>query len=321
MSQIAEGVYEYEAGIYGIDSHYEADGRAAVYLVVDSGRVAMIDTAHNGAVKPVLEAMKKLGLSPDLVDYICLTHVHLDHAGGAGTFMRTFENAKLVVHARGARHMAAPDQLMEGVRAVYGAEETQRLYGELVPVSAERIVTPEDGQCLKLGGRRIVCLDTPGHARHHLAYFDETAGAVFSGDIFGMSYPELDRLDEGGRQGVIPTTSPVQFDPEGMIASMDRILALHPGRLFPTHFGEVRNPSQIAEDLKRQIGEYVRVAEESRGDIDRIRGGLTKVFEEEARAQSWPQPWHNVREFFAREIEMNAQGLKVWYVNKSKKRS
>ena len=318
MVQISKNVYEYGDGIYAIDSEYEEARRAAVYFIVESGRVAMIDTVHNGSLGPTLDAMKLLGLGESQVDYICLTHVHLDHAGGAGTYMERFPNAKLVVHARGARHMASPGQLMEGVRSVYGAEEAKRLYGELVPVDEKRIVTPEDGQKLELGNREIVCLDTPGHARHHLSYYDERTKAAFTGDVFGMSYPEL---DAGEHQGVIPTSSPVQFEPEAMIASIDRILALGVTRLFPTHFGEIHHPQEIAADLKRQIAAYVRVAETSGGDIDRIRSGLIRVFENESEVQNWPQEWHDVKEKFAREIEMNAQGLKVWYDRKSRGKS
>lgn len=318
MVQISKNVYEYGDGIYAVDSEYEEDMRAAVYFVVDSGRVAMIDTVHNGSLGPTLDAMKLLGLGEDQVDYICLTHVHLDHAGGAGTYMERFPNAKLVVHTRGAKHMISPEQLMEGVRAVYGADEAERLYGKLIPVDEKRIVTPEDGQKLTHGGREIVCLDTPGHARHHLTYYDERTKAAFTGDVFGMTYPEL---SAGTHQGVIPTSSPVQFEPEAMIASMDRILALGVTRLFPTHFGEMQSPAQIAADLKRQIAAYVRVAETSGGDIERIRGSLTKVFANEAETQNWPQEWRDVREKFAREIEMNAQGLKVWYDRKSRGKS
>lgn len=303
-------IYDYQNGIYAVDSGYEGVELAAVYLIVDDGHVAVVDTAHNAALEPTLEAMKQLGLSSDRVDYVCLTHVHLDHAGGAGRFMREFPNAKLVVHARGAKHMIDPEKLMAGVREVYGPEETERMYGELVPVPKDRVITPEDGQELQLGSRTIVCMDTPGHAKHHLAFYDTKAGAVFTGDVFGMCYSGL---RNGNRIGIVATTSPVQFDPEAMHKSIDRITALHPKAIYPTHFGEIKNVEEIAADLHRQIDAHVKIAEEAKGNIDVIREKLKALLLDESRLQGWNITQEESDRLFRMVIDLNAQGLQVWY--------
>ncbi len=308
-------VFDYGNDIYAVDAEFEREGFAAVYVLKSDDGIAIIDTAHGGSLPLVLRALEGFGVSPGDVKFVFLTHVHLDHAGGAGAYMERFGNAKLVVHERGARHMIDPSKLFEGACAVYGAEETARMYGTLVPVSPERIVTPADGARICLGKRTIVCLDTPGHARHHLTYFVEDARAAFTGDVFGMSYGEFTSRD---RQGIVPSTSPVQFDPAEMHRSIDRIMALAPARIFPAHFGDVRDPATAAEDMHRMIDWHERAALEASGEIDVIREGLAKGFEEECRIQRWPLAAEEVRTALAPVIEMNAQGLAVWHAKRGK---
>ncbi|MDL2264413.1 MBL fold metallo-hydrolase [Synergistaceae bacterium OttesenSCG-928-I11] len=308
-------VFDYGNEIYAVDAEFGREGFAAVYVLKSDDGAAIIDTAHRGSLPIVLRALPGFGVSSEDIKLVCLTHVHLDHAGGAGVYMERFENARLVVHERGARHMIDPTKLLEGARAVYGAEETARMYGALVPVSPERILTPADGERLRLGERTIVCLDTPGHARHHLAYFVEDARVAFTGDVFGMNYGELASCD---RQGIVPSTSPVQFDPVEMHRSIDRIMALLPARIFPAHFGEVRNPALAAEDMHRMIDWHGRVAVDADGEIDAVREQLVKHFEDECRIQRWPFRSDKVRALLAPVIEMNAQGLVVWHGKQGK---
>lgn len=303
-------VFDYGNEIYAVDAEFMRARFAAVYVLKSGGGAAIIDTAHRGSLPVVLRELEGFGLSPGDVKLVFLTHVHLDHAGGAGAYMERFENARLVVHKRGARHMTDPSKLLDGARAVYGAEETARMYGSLVPVDPERIVTPADGERVCLGERAIVCLDTPGHARHHLAYFVEDARAVFTGDVFGMN---LGELASSGRQGIVPSTSPVQFDPAEVHRSIDRIMTLAPARIFPAHFGDVRDPATAAEDMHRMIDWHARAAVAANGEIDAIREGLAKGFEDECRIQRWPFAAGEVRTVLAAVIKMNAKGLAVWH--------
>jgi glyoxylase-like metal-dependent hydrolase (beta-lactamase superfamily II) len=306
---------DYKDGIYCVDAQYEGEGVAAVYIVRGGGRAAIVDTGANSSFSLVKRAMNDLGVAPGDVDYVFLTHVHLDHAGGAGLYMRNLPAAKLVVHERGARHMVNPERLMSGTREIYGAAVAERLYGDIIPVPEDRVIAPSDGETILVGDRPFVCLETPGHALHHIAYHDPSAGAVFTGDAFGMSYLELTR---GDRRCVIPTTSPVQFDPRAMRESIDRIAALRPKRLYLTHFGELTDADGAAFVLRRQIDAYERIANDCDGDIGKIRAGIARIFEEETAAQNNPLSPSDSRRVTGRALELNAQGVALWFAKQAK---
>jgi glyoxylase-like metal-dependent hydrolase (beta-lactamase superfamily II) len=152
--------------------------------------------------------------------------VHLDHAGGAGLLMRELPRATLVVHPRGARHMIQPTALYQGALAVYGQEEMDRSYGRLVGIEADRVTTTHDGMVLELAGRPLRFADTPGHARHHHCIWDAATRGWFTGDTFGLSYREFD--DDEGRPWIFPTSTPVQFDPPALRASIERLVSFGP---------------------------------------------------------------------------------------------
>ena len=303
----------YEHGIHALDAGYIRPLLAAIHLIVENGRVAVVDTANNAALPRVLAALQTLSLSPANVDFVFLTHVHLDHAGGAGALMRAFPEARLVVHPRGARHMADPVKLFAAVQQVYGAEEAHRLYGDPLPVAEDRILVAENGYSFDLGGRTLVCLDTPGHARHHLCLLDTRSGCLFTGDIFGLSFREL---DVDGRPSIIPTSSPTQFEPEVMHASVDRILAHQPPAVYLTHFAEIRDVARLGGDLHRLIDAHVALAERERDSGPereaRVLGGLWALMEAEAARQGWRLPAAQWRKVLGMDIEINAQGLDYW---------
>ncbi|HEX5305969.1 MAG TPA: MBL fold metallo-hydrolase, partial [Dyella sp.] len=185
-----------EHGIHTIDTGFVRQQFDAAYLVVEGDRAAFIDCGTNYAVPRMLAALDAAGLTPEHVDWLILTHVHLDHAGGAGELIAQLPNAKLVVHSRGARHMIDPSQLWAGASAVYGEAVMDETYGRLRPIPAERVVEAPDGHVVHLAGRPLLCIDTPGHARHHITIYDERANVCFTGDTFGLSYRELD-TDKG----------------------------------------------------------------------------------------------------------------------------
>ena len=303
----------YDHGIYALDSGYIRPQLTAIHLIVEGGQVAIVDTASNAALPRVLAALRALNLSPAQVAYVVLTHIHLDHAGGAGAMMQAFPEARLVVHPRGVAHMADPRKLFAAVQAVYGAAEAERLYGALLPVSADRIVAAGDGYRFELAGRPLVCVETPGHARHHLCLWDARSSSLFTGDIFGLSFREL---DVAGRPSVIPTTTPTQFDPAAMHASVDRILEYQPPALYLTHFAQVTDAPRLGSDLHRLIDAHVAVAERERAAGPergaRILAGLWALMDAEAARQGWPLSAEQRRAVLAMDIELNAQGLDYW---------
>lgn len=313
-------VISYGNGIHAIDSGYVRPRMAAVHLLVENGRAALIDTGTNSSLDVVSAALEGLELTNESVQYVCLTHVHLDHAGGAGAMMRAFPAAQLVVHPRGARHMIDPSRLVEGATAVYGADEMDRLYGEILPVDNERVVEAPDGMVIEFGGRRVHILDTPGHARHHLCFLDEKTGHIFTGDAFGLSYPEF---DVGGRQFVFPATTPVQFEPDAMHASIERLMEFAPEAVYLTHFGRVGDPVRVAGELHRLIDAYVGIALRHRdagvGRHTRIRDDLSRLIVDEALAIGCSLASAQILELLGGDIEINAQGLGVWLDSASRR--
>jgi glyoxylase-like metal-dependent hydrolase (beta-lactamase superfamily II) len=303
-------ISDYKNGVYCVESGYEGGGVVSVYLLRDGNEAAIVDTCNNGALEPVKRALSELGVKDGEVKYIFLTHVHLDHAGGAGRFAREFPEAALVVHKRGGRHLASPSRLVASVASIYGASVMKRLYGDILPVRADRITTPREGDEFRVGGKTIVCFDTPGHARHHLVYKDVSSGAVFTGDAYGMSYAEL--VGPAGRCAIL-TTSPVQFDPGAMRTSMRRIDGLANGEIYPTHFGRLSALEGISDSLYRQLDLYVEAAERADGDIASIRTSLRELFKEEASRQNCPCLASNFGRVTVTTLELNAQGLALWY--------
>jgi glyoxylase-like metal-dependent hydrolase (beta-lactamase superfamily II) len=303
---------DYRNGVYAFDAAYVRPLMAAIHLVVDTGRVAVVDTGSNASLAPTLDALATLGLTPEQVDYVILTHVHLDHAGGAGAMMAAFPQARLVVHPRGARHMADPEKLFAAVEAVYGADEARRLYGRLVPVPADRILSATDRQRLPLGGRELEILHTPGHARHHLCLFDHASRGAFTGDVMGLSYREL---DAGGRPFLFPTTSPSQFDPQDMRQSIDLVLSYEPEALYLTHYSRVVPTKTVMAQLLRLLDGQVAIAQAEAHAPDRerrIRESIGALLVGELRANGCTLPDRDVLNCLQVDIDLNAQGMLFW---------
>ena len=300
-------------GIYAFDSGYVRPVLAAIHAIVEDGRVAFVDTGTNHSLPNALEALSRLGLSVDAVDYVILTHIHLDHAGGAGRMMGAFPNARLVVHPRGARHMAEPARLVAGVTAVYGEAYVRQMYGEIMPVPSARIVEAPDGHVVTLAGRELLCIDTPGHARHHICVVDRKTGGIFSGDMFGLSYREH---DVDGRPFIFPTTTPSQFEPEAMHASIDRLLAFSPEAIYLTHYSRVDNVAALAADLHRRLSAMTDIAlalRDSGADRHvRLKEALAGYLLDELREHGCPLPEGTALGIWDTDLELDAQGLEVW---------
>jgi glyoxylase-like metal-dependent hydrolase (beta-lactamase superfamily II) len=301
-----------DPSIHTIDTAFQREDFDAAYLVVENGRAAFIDCGTGLAVPAMLAALTRAGLSPDAVDWLILTHVHLDHAGGAGLLMQQLPDARLLVHPRGAPHMVDPSRLIAGATEVYGEAEIARSYGPVLPVAAERVVIAEDGHRVDLAGRSLLCLHTPGHARHHLCVWDERSRAWFTGDTFGLSYREL---DSARGAFIVPTSSPVQFEPDALKQSIARMLAHAPQAMFLTHYGRVGDVAKLAADLVEQIDAMVEIGRQCDARPDRHRclvAALTALYLERAQAHGCPLDDAAVTQVLAMDIELNAQGLACW---------
>lgn len=311
---------DYKNGIYAVDSDYVRPILDAIHLIEDSGEVAIIDCANNDSWPQVEAALAKLGRKPEDVRWLILTHVHLDHAGGAGLFMSKLPNAKLIVHERGARHMIDPSKLYAGVEVVYGKENAKRLYGDLLPIPEARVQIGHHGDTLELGQRKLEILDTPGHARHHISIVDHTAKGVFSGDTFGLSYREL---DVDGKAFIFPTTTPVNFEPDAMHASIELMRLFKPSGIYLTHYSQVTEVDKLAEDLHRHIDVLVDITNKAPGQGDArkqaIEAAMTAYLLKEARAHGCALPDAEVKAIFATDLDLNAQGLAYWKEQEEKK--
>lgn len=303
---------DYRNGIYAFDAGYIRPKLASIHLIVDHGRAAFVDTGHNDSLPRSQAALAALGLAPEAVDYIVLTHIHLDHAGGAGAMMRVFPNAKLVVHPRGARHMIDPAKLWAATEEVYGRDNARALYGEIVPVAAERVIETGDGQVIVLGQRELALYDSPGHAKHHIFIHDRVANGIFTGDSFGISYREM---DVSGRPFVFPSTTPSQFSPTDLRASVARMLALEPEAVYLTHFSRIAPPRELAADMLRRLDECERITREAASSAQptaAIRAAMAGYLLREARAHGVTLPDAEILAIWKGDLDLNAQGLAIW---------
>jgi len=298
-------------GIHVIDTGFHRPLFDASFLIVENGRAAFVDTGTNFAVPRLLATLDDLGLARDAVDHVIATHVHLDHAGGVGLLMQQLPRATLLVHPRGARHMIDPAALYAGALAVYGQAEMDRSYGQLVPVPAERVRATEDGLTVELAGRPLQFIDTPGHARHHHCIWDARSRGWFTGDTFGLSYREFD-TPRG--PWVLPTSTPVQFEPEALRQSIQRLLARQPQRMYLTHYGEVGDVPRLAGLLFEQIDAMVALAQSLHHAEHRheaLKTGLAQLYRAQLQHHGVVDIASGVASL-ALDIELNAQGLAIW---------
>jgi len=313
-------------GVFCIDSGYFRPRFDAIHLIVESDRAAIVDTATRAAVPRVLAALQALGIAPERVDWVVLTHVHLDHAGGAGHLMRSLPNARLAVHPRGVAHMADPGRLWAGTVAVYGREAAESMYGEPLAVPPQRIEAMPDGAEIRLAGRPLRAIDAPGHARHHLVLQDGATGHLFCGDTFGISYREL---DVDGRAFAFPSSTPTQFDPAALDATLRRLLALRPGAVYLTHWSRLEEVERLGADLLRRVERYAAIAEDALREtgaepavlLPALHRAMDGLLLGEAAAHGCRIPPAELRELLDMDIRLNAAGLLAWLQSRGRPRT
>lgn len=298
-------------GIWVVDSGFQRPRFAGAWLLADAGRAAFIDTGVNGGIPRLLAALDAIGLARDAVDWVIPTHVHLDHAGGIGRLMQALPAARVLVHPRGAKHVIDPSALYASALQIYGRDEMDRSYGRLLPVDAQRVVTSRDGMAVQIGSRALECIHTPGHARHHHCIWDAASRGWFTGDTFGLSYRHF---DTAVGPMILPTTTPVQFDPPALLASIARLLERAPQWMYLTHYGRVGDVARLAASLRAQIDAMVAIGEQQRGAPDRdarLCAGIRTQYRGLLAN-------HGVADLDAAiailelDIRLNAQGLGIW---------
>lgn len=299
-------------GIIAVDTEYGRPLMDASHLIVENGCAAFVDTGVNDSVPMLLDALNQEGLAPDDVEYVFLTHVHLDHAGGAGLLMSRLPNARCVLHPRGAPHMIDPAKLIAGANAVYGEERVSAMYGELVPVDEQRVIVVDDGEWLEMAGRRFQAIYTEGHARHHYVLYDPASEGVFTGDSFGISYRELDTPNG---EIIFPITTPIDFDPPEAHKSVDRIMSLQPKQVYLTHYSRVRNLDRLAADMHERIDAFAELALANEQADNRLEKLMQELFDY-MYAKAVDDGFNGDRDALWSVIEndvvLNAQGLDVW---------
>ncbi len=249
-----------------IDTQFQ--GRAnviAAYLFYDGKQAALVETGPASTVDNLLAGVQAAGVPLEVLRQLIVTHIHLDHSGGAGVIARRLPWAKVYVHPVGAPHLVDPSKLLASAARLYG-DKMQALWGTTMPVPQENLVIVNDGDEIKVPGSTLRAFDTPGHARHHHAYLDASSGLLFTGDVGGVRMP--------GVRYVRPPTPPPEFDIDAWVRSIARLRALKATGVCPTHFGLFQGDLDWHwDDLEKRLvdwGQLVRGELEHGADENKI---------------------------------------------------
>ena len=248
-------VFPVADGIRAIDTFMGGKARYTAAYLLDAQEPTLIETGPGTSVEPVATALDSLGIGADELAHIVVTHIHLDHAGGVGQLAERFPHAAVRVHHRGAPHLVDPTRLVASTARVWGEREMQELFGPTAPVHNERVRPLHDTDVIRMGGRELQVLDTPGHASHHVALVDSRTGAVFTGDALGIHVPDLPVLR--------PATPPPEFDLERYVASIERIRDAARSILLFAHFGPLPEVDATCELAIRRVRDWAAVVEEA----------------------------------------------------------
>jgi glyoxylase-like metal-dependent hydrolase (beta-lactamase superfamily II) len=272
----------------------------AGYLIEGPDPV-LVETGSQTSVPALLTALDRLGIAAGDLAGVAVTHIHLDHAGGVGDVARAFPNASIYVHEKGARHLADPTRLVDSAARVYGPL-LDDLYGRLTPTAAERLHVLADGEEIEVGPARVLTtVDSPGHAKHHLALHDSLSGILFVGDAVGVRLPDA---------GVLrPSTPPPDFDLDQAIESMHKFAARRPAGIALAHYGLVPDHETILEEAEDTLRRWAAVAEQAFQQGRDIAGALSDAFTVTDRELD---PTTRERMETLNGVHSNAAGFRRW---------
>lgn len=276
------------------------DKVTAGYLV-EGPEPVLVETGSQTSVPVLLEALAALGLGPNDLKGVVVTHIHLDHAGGVGDVARAFPNATVYVHEKGARHLADPTRLVDSAARVYG-ELLDRLYGRLDPTPPERLHVLEDGEEIMIGpGRVLTSVDSPGHAKHHLGLHDSESGILFVGDAVGVRLPDA---------GVLrPSTPPPDFDLDQALHSLQRFAARRPAGIALAHYGLVPNTDTVLDEAADTLQRWAAVAEQAWREDRDIATALEAAFADD---MAGVDEHHRDKLETLNGVHSNAAGFRRW---------
>ncbi|RSD28194.1 MBL fold metallo-hydrolase [Mesobacillus subterraneus] len=293
--------------------------RTGTYLLMED-ELTLIETSASPSIPHILDGLKSMNVTPADIQYIIVTHIHLDHAGGTGLMLQKCPNAKVVVHPKGARHLADPSRLIQGAKAVYG-EKFDQLFDPIIPIPEGRLVVKGDGDSLEIShGLKLEFLDTPGHANHHFSIYHPALKGVFTGDTAGIFYPQLYRE---GIEFYLPSTSPNQFDPEKMRHSIGRYKDLGIERIFFGHYGMSENPAAVFKQVEEWLEvflEEAKLAVSQEIHPDQQVQEITRTIYGKIKAHLTEQGLnenHPIYELLHLDINVSAMGLAHYFQKKN----
>ena len=288
-------------GVLEIDTLLGGWERVTAGYLIEGPAPVLVETGSQSSVPALLAALDELGLAADDLAGVAVTHIHLDHAGGVGDVARAFPKATVYVHEKGARHLIDPTRLVASAEQVYG-DLLDSLYGRLDPTPAERIRVLADGDEVEVGpGHVLTTVDSPGHAKHHLALHDSGSGLLFAGDAVGVRLPDA---------GVLrPSTPPPDFDLDAALASLDRFAARSPAGIALAHYGLVPDPGTVLEEAGDTLRRWAHVAEQAWREGRDIAAALDDAFAVDLEATD-----EEVQEKLdtLNGVHSNAAGLRRW---------
>jgi glyoxylase-like metal-dependent hydrolase (beta-lactamase superfamily II) len=309
-----------------VDCNYVQKEFASSYLLIHEGRGFFVECNTSHAIPLLLKAAEENGIPRENVDGLLITHVHLDHAGGAGVFLREFPNAKLYAHPRAARHAIDPSRLIASATQVYGEEFMKRVYGEILPCDAARVVvlndvtdspiesSPVSGDEIHWRGKKILTKHVRGHANHHLAAIEPESKTLFSGDAFGVSYPEIDRKAKSvGTLVITPSSSPTDFDSSAAINAVKWIAAQRPSQIALTHYSFLP-----ASDVPEASTQLIAQLEFFESLLQKTKANQLPEAEVFSELKAWVTQFYVQKklildsadlEYLDLDLKVNAQGL------------
>jgi glyoxylase-like metal-dependent hydrolase (beta-lactamase superfamily II) len=307
-------VFEVAPGITAIDTFFGGHERYTAAYLLDADEPAIVETGPTTSFEPVVRGLAALGLGPNDLAHVVVTHIHLDHAGGVGRIAEHYPSATVWVHERGARHLADPSRLVDSARRIYGRQLLTSLFGAVEVVPRQRIQAVDGGAVIDLGGRRLDVIATPGHAKHHMSLVDSVTGAVFTGDALGIHPPDAPVLR--------PATPPPDYDLELAVASIRAIRErAHGSKVLFSHFGpvdEVDRICELAELRFRSWTQAVKRALERTDDLDEIVQVLERVARDDMETGAEATLDLQRMETLS-SVRMNAMGImRYWQLRKER---